>query len=68
MIEEIKAQAWYRTDSIIKRLEGVNVNLDNYESQNQFLNKKGMFDLWTRFLVKKMAGQFFNVIGQKLFG
>ena len=68
LIEEFKVQAWYKTPSILKRLEGVNVGLEKFELKEAFLHKKGVFDVWVKFVVKQLASQFFNVLGQKLFG
>lgn len=30
IIDEVKVQVWYRTESLIKRLEGVNIEFEKY--------------------------------------
>jgi hypothetical protein len=68
VVDQFKVQAWYRTSSVLKRLEGVNVGLEKFEVRDLFVHKKGLFDVWVKFLIKQLASQLFNVIGQKLFG
>lgn len=68
ILDEINVQAWYRTDSRIKRLDGVSMGLERYEVSDEFLTKKKFFDKWIRFVLKQAASQFFNVLSQKLFG
>ncbi len=49
-------------------MDGISVGLVGYKMERTFMTKKELFDEWIKFVLKQMAGQIFNVIGQKFFG
>ncbi len=49
-------------------MEGISVGLNSYKVEKTFSTKKELFDEWIKFVLKQMAGQIFNVLGQKIFG
>ena len=67
-MDDVKVQVWYETESMLKRMEGITVGLNAYKMDKIFLTKKELFDEWIKFVLKQMAGQIFNVLGQKIFG
>jgi hypothetical protein len=67
-MDDIKVQVWFETESLLKRMEGISVGLNAYKIENTFSTKKELFDEWIKFVLKQMAGQIFNVLGQKIFG
>lgn len=61
-------QLWLKSSSMLKRMEGIRVKLDEYTLKNKLYTKRDLMMAFSLWLLKQMGSQVISVLGQKVFG